>query len=178
MNQTFYKITASSDIAEYLRLGAGLEAIQPACAGSELQFLDHKPIHLEIDGSSGPVCQDFIYERGVPLVSERMKEFFDNWGIDYLFYKRVLLERPDTGIAEPYWLALPPRINCLDLESMEVDDLLGTADHLVICARQIGRYDIFKLARVTNLDIIVTEKLAAALREEDFVGLYIFQINI
>lgn len=177
MSKTFYEISASSCVEEYLRLGSALEAIRDACAGSELQYLDHNPISAEIDESSGPVCQDFIYEHGIPLVSERLKDFFDSWGIDYLFYKKVVLKRSETGMAEPYWLALPSRIDCLDMEEITVDDLFGTAEPLRIIPRNIGRYQIFKLAGVTNLEIIVTEELAQALEKENFVGLYISPIN-
>lgn len=173
----YYKLTASC-VSEYLKLGMALDSIQMPCLMSEFQFLDRTPITAELDPSSGPVCQDFIYERGIPLVSERLKEYFDTSDIDYLFYKRVTLQKSDSGMSEPYWLALPPRIDCLDRSRSEIDELLGLADEIVISDNRIGRYRIFKLAGVTNPEIIVTEQLAQALREENFVGLHISPINL
>ena len=177
MTETFYGIEASSNVKEYLKIGSSLDFMKMPCAMSEFQFLDRTPISAEVDEDSGQECQDFICEFGIPLVSERLKDFFDRFGIDYLFYKKIVLTRTSIGMAEPYWLALPPRIDCLDFEKSEIDDVLNAADSIIIDSSRIGRYDIFKLSRVTNLEIITTEKLALALKAEDFTGIHIYPIN-
>lgn len=177
MEEKYYGIGSSSNVGEYLKPGPDLEYLSRPCSMSEFQYLDKTVVYWELDKDSGTVCQDFIYENGIPLISERLKEFFDGFGIDNLFYKKVILQKKDTGMEEPYYLALPPRINCLDFEKSEIDEVLNAADEIVIQGDKVGRYDIFKLAGVTNTEIIVTGKLASALKEHKFVGMHIYPID-
>lgn len=177
VSDRFYEISTSSLIEGYLKLGSTLEDIDGYCARSDFQYLDRRPISVEVAAESGNVCQDFIYEISTPLISERVKDFFDDFGIDYLFYKRITLTRSNVGMREPYWLALPPRIDCLDIPRSEIDEDTMNAEQIVINTSKIGRYDIFKLAGVANLEIIVTEKLAKALEEKDFKGLFIYPLD-
>ena len=177
MGNPYFGLGSSSNVEEYLKLGSSLDAIRLPCAMSEFQYLDRKPLRAEVAEYSGTVCQDFIYERGIPLVSDRLKDFLEQCGIDYLFFKKIVLTRTSVGMEEPYWLALPPRINCLNFEQSEVDSILNAADKIVINGDRVGRYDMFKLAGVTNLEIIATERLALALRAKDFIGLHIYPIN-
>lgn len=177
MSDKYYAIGSSSNVEEYLSIGSGLADLQKPCAMSEFQYLDKDTVSIEVEVDSGTTCQDFIYEHGVPLISDKVKRFFDSYGIDYLFYKKIILKKSSVGMEEPYWLALPPRINCLNFEQSEIDEFLNAADEIVIDSRKIGRYDIFKLSGVTNLEIIVTKKLALALKEEKFIGMHIYQID-
>lgn len=177
MSDKYYAIGSSSNVEEYLSIGLGLADLQKPCAMSEFQHLDKDTIYIEADRESGNLCPDFIYEQGVPIISESVKSFFDSYGIDYLFYKKIILKKSDIGMEEPYWLALPPRINCLNFEKSEIDDFLNAADEIVIDSRKIGRYDIFKLSGVTNLEIIITEKLALALKKMKFVGMHIYPLD-
>lgn len=169
----YYRLEASMNVSEYVSVKEGTKDFAKACQMSEFQFFDSKPISIEVDDDSGKIFQDFIYDKGVPLVSDRMKECFDEIGIDYLLYKKIILTKPKLGIEEIYWLALPPRINCLNRDESEIDEMLNIADEIVINNDKVGRYDIFKLAGVGNLEIIVTEKVAARLKEEKFIGLHI-----
>ena len=139
--------------------------------------MDRNVCYSELDEESGNLCQDFIYDRGIPLVSEKVKDFFDEYGIDYLFYKKIILKKTTVGIEEPYWLALPPRIDCLNFEESEIDTFLNSADEIVINENKIGRYEIFKLGKVTNLEIVVTENLAKKLKEKKFVGMHIYSLS-
>ena len=83
----YYIIDASSNVEEYLKLGKDIvDKIGKACVMSEFQYLDRSVLSSELDEKSGRVCQDFIYDHGIPLVSEKLKDFFDTLGIDYLFY--------------------------------------------------------------------------------------------
>lgn len=177
MEEKYYGIGSSSNVEEYLKPGQDLEYLSRPCSMSEFQYLDKTAVYSELDKDSGTVCQDFIYENGIPLISERLKEFFDGFGIDNLFYKKVILQKKDTGMEELYYLALPPRINCLDFEKSEIDEVLNVADEIVIQTNKVGRYDIFKLAGVTNTEIIVTGRLALALKEQKFAGMHIYPID-
>ena len=177
MSDAFYVLSSSDNIQEYLNIGDSLNGIRKACAMSEIQYLNSDAITVELEQSNGYICQDFIYDHGVPLISERVKDFFDEWGIDYLFYKKINLKKSDIGLEEIYWLALPPRINCLDREQSEIDDFLNAADKIVINTERIGRFDIFKLAGVTNLEIIITSQLADKIKEQKFVGMHVERLD-
>lgn len=169
----YYTLEASINVSDYVRVKTGTKEFVKACQMSEFQFLDSSPMSIEVDDDSGKIFQDFMYDNGVPLISDKLKECFDELGVDYLMYKKIILTKRNLGIEEIYWLALPPRINCLNREESEIDELLNVAEEIVINEDKVGRYDIFKLAGVGNLDVIVTEKVASELRKEKFIGLHI-----
>ena len=169
----YYLMEASTNVKEYISVRNGMKEYEKFCQMSEFQFLNSDPITVEVDEDSGRVFQDFIYDKGVPLISDSLKDFFDAFGVDYLFYKNVILTKQKIGIEELYWLALPQRINCLNRDESDIDEVLNYADEIVINEDKVGRYDIFKLAGVTNLEIIISEQLAEALKAQKFVGLHI-----
>lgn len=172
----YFILEASMNVSDYVSVKEGTKGFAKLCQMSEFQFLDSKPCTIEVDMESGSIFQDFIYEQGVPLISDKMKDCFDELGIDYLLYKKVILTKNVLGVEEIYWLALPPRIYCLNREKSEIDEILNVADEIVINDNKVGRYDIFKLAGVGNIEIIVTKKLADKLKEEQLIGLHINQI--
>ena len=173
----YYVLDSSRNIEEFVSAIDGTTNIAKPCQLSEFQFFDANPIKIEVDDSSGRVFQDFIYDNGVPLISDRMKECLALLGVDYLFYKKILLTKRNLGVGEIYWLALPPRINCLNRDESEIDELLNVADEIVINDDKVGRYEVFKLAGVGNLEIIISKKIASALKNEEFVGLHIYKID-
>lgn len=169
----YYSIEAATNVEEYISVKNGMKKYERSCQMSELQFLSTDPITVEVDEDSGKVFQDFIYDKGVPVISDRLKDFLDGFGVDYLFYKKVILTKQKLGIEELYWLALPQSINCLNRDESDIDEVLNYADEIVINDDKVGRYDIFKLAGVTNLEIIISDRLAKALKTKKFVGLHI-----
>lgn len=173
----YYVIEASKNVDGFVSVIDATKDIAKACQMSEFQFLDKQPISLEIDKDSGKVFQDFLYDKGVPIISERMKDCFDELGIDYLFYKKTLLTRKSAGIEEIYWLAIPPRINCLNRDESDIDDVLNVADEIVINEDRVGRYEVFKLATVGNLEIIVSARVAEVLKSQKYIGLHIYKID-
>lgn len=175
--KNYYVMEASSNVAEYIRIREFPEEIRLACSLSEFQYIDRSILYLELDENSGNICQDIIYSEGVLLISERVKSFFDSLKIDYLFYKKAVIEQPETGREEFYWLTVPFRINCLDWEESEIDPVLESADKIVIDDEKTGRFDIFKLGGVTNFEIILTEKLADEMKKQDFSGIHIYRIE-
>lgn len=132
---------------------------------SEFQFLDHKAISIELEDCYGTDFPDFIMaENYVPMISEKLKQKFDLWGIDNLFYKKVKLKMSDYDLEEQYWLALPPRIDCLDYEQ-SMDEELDICTRIVILPNKVGNYDIFKV-KDGNDAVIITERLRRLLMEE------------
>lgn len=173
----YYILEASKNVSEYVRVIENTRDIAKACQMSEFQFFDPNPISLEVDEDSGRVFQDFLYDSGVPLISDKMKDILDTLNIDYLLFKKVLLTKKRSGIEEIYWLALPPRINVLNRELSNIDDILDVADEIVINDERVGRYEMFKLAGVGNLEIVVSERIAKALRDAKLVGLHIYKTD-
>ena len=173
----FFCLEASKNVKDYISLKDGTQGMKKAAQMSEFQFFDNKPLTIEIDNDSGRIFQDFINDNDVPIVSNRLKDFLVSMNVDYLLYKKIILTQSQLGIEEDYWLALPPRINCLNREKSIIDEILNVADEIVINENKIGRFEIFKLAGVGNLQIIATEHMAQALENRNFVGIHILPIN-
>ncbi len=173
----FYTIEASTNVEEYVSVKDGMKGYEKHCQMSEFQYFDADPITVEIDKDSGKIFQDFIYDRGVPLISDSLKSCLDELGADYLLYKKVILTKAALGVEELYWLALPQRINCLNRDESDIDEELNLADEIVINEDKVGRYEVFKLAGVTNLEIIISTRIAEALKQKEFIGLHINKLD-
>ena len=146
---------------------------------SEFQFLDHKEISVELEDCYGTEFPDLIMaENYVPLISAKLKQYFDTWGIDNLYYKKIRLKMTEYDVEELYWLALPPRIDCLDPEK-SFDDVLEICNRIIILPNKVGNYDIFKLKN-GNDEVIITEhlktKLYSKIENQDLQGIIIKQI--
>ena len=173
----FYTIEASTNVEEYVSVKDGMKEYEKHCQMSEFQYFNNDPITVEVDKDSGKIFQDFIYDKGVPIISDGLKTCLDELGVDYLLYKKVILTKRQLGIEELYWLALPQRINCLSRDESDIDEVLNFADEIVINEDKVGRYELFKLAGVTNLDIIITKRIAEALKQKKFIGLHINKLD-
>lgn len=183
----FYVMYAQSCIAEYAEPGNEINVLKKGCWQSEFQFLDRSPLDVEISEDGGTYFPDFILQNSIPLISHGMKKIFDKFQIDYVFYKPIRLTYSELGRAENYFLALPPRINCLDTSRSVIEveenefvlptELIREAKKICIAENQIGRYDIFKLAGVVNQEIIITERLKNALVAEGFENLFFYELE-
>ena len=184
----FYKMYAQPCVEEYVVPGDGIDVLFDGCLYSEFQYLDHAPIAVEVAEDGGVIFPDFIVHRTIPLISIGMREVLDRFNADYLFYKPVQLTIAARGIAEDYWLALPPRIDCLDVERSifvvgEEEDNRQPLERrcevekIVIAQKKIGRFDIFKIANSVNQEIIVTERLKNALERGSFENLCFYELE-
>lgn len=183
----FFVMYAESCVEEYAVPGAEIFELERGCLTSEFQFLDKSPLSVEISDEGGVYFPDFIVEGTIPLVSTAIKKVLDKFGVDYLFYKPIQLTYSELGRAENYFLALPPRINCLDTSKSVIEveqnefilpiELIREAKKICIAENQIGRYDIFKLAGVVNQEIIVTERLKNALAAGNFENLFFYELE-
>ena len=158
----FYSLKSDVDYWEYIipdysKLPLSL---RNACINGEFQYIDRLPITLEVLESSGDIFPDFIYNpiEEVPLISDELKNIFNNFGIDNLFYKQITLVKKSIAKEKVYWLALPPRIDCINFELSCLDEVLNTVSNISICEEKVGYYNIFKLSNVVNSEIIVTQK--------------------
>lgn len=179
----FYGLDAAHSVEDFLQPNFRAEpfdALAIPCADSEFQFLDRKPLRIELEPTvetSGIIIPDFIYERGIPLISDRFKDLLEGADVDNLFVKKIILSKSNVGWEEIFWLALPPRIDCLDLDQCEISPMLRRAQRLSIKPDRIGRYKMFKAAFVSNVDIILTEDLAETIRAEDLTGVHVFELD-
>ena len=143
------------------------EDIKRGCRKSEFQFITKDIGCFIIDEGSGNDLPDFILDsrNNVPLISERLKKVFDSLEIKNLYYQRVKLERKTDNLSESYWLAVPPRIDCLDRDKSIIDTLWNKAEKVVIDPDKIGNYEIFKISGIVNNEIIVTDTIKAAVEK-------------
>lgn len=186
---TYCTIYSHSSIAEYAWPGPQIHSLCEVCAASEFQHINRLPIEVELDPDGGTEFPDFIvYLKRVPLISERLRQTLDELGIDNLFYKPIKLVRRELGLGEPYWLALPPRIDCLDWENCSLKEAGWPDDpfwakkweitRITLDAEKIGHYRIFKLPPNTcNLEIVVTDGLRVALEARKFTNLNFYPLN-
>ena len=173
----FFVIDSVLSRDDYIKIEFSLDEFNwLACLKSEFQYLDHSIISVEVDEDSGEIFQDLVYLSGVLLISDRLKNLFDSLGVDYLFYKKVLLTKKNIGREEDYWLTVPERIDCLDKENSEIN-ARRKAKSIKIEEDKTGRYEIFKLAGVVNPEIIISERIATALRDSNFTGFYIYSVD-
>ena len=184
----YYIMYADTCVEDYAYPGDGINELIRGCINSEFQFLDKQPLEVELSETEGGlVFPDFILagtDGCVPLMSEKMKRLMEQYGVDNLFYKRVYLTFASVGIREPYWLALPPRINCLDFENIKKEEMteeeveglmpwerMREVNVVKIIPSNVGNYKVFRLAEVVNQHIIVTEDLKNALEKEHLENL-------
>ena len=55
--------------------------------------------------------------------------------------------------------------------------MLNVADEIVINEDRVGRYEMFKLAGVGNLEIIISERVAETLKNKKIIGLHMYKID-
>lgn len=179
----FYIMYAETCVEEYIKLSDSLkERLFSGCLNSEFQYLDHLLLESEVSEDGGMEFPDFLMSGCIPLVSERCKRIFDSLHIDNLFYKPINLTFKEFGIKESYWLALPPRINCLNWDKCDVavenneflsaEEQMQEVMHISINSAAVGNYKIFKLAHVVNQEIIVTEEVKHAVEHENLKNVY------
>lgn len=188
---SYYILYAETCIEEYVVPGKEIDILRKGCSLSSFQYLNHKPITVSVDDNGGTEFPDFLISNGcIPLISERMKRVFERNKVDNLFYKKIYLEDNDLARREVYWLALPPRINCLDFETLFKQGLMSKDDEDIplwqwcieamgfkFISDNIGNYQIFKLSYVMNQDIFVTEALKNALQEAGLENVYFKKIE-
>lgn len=180
----FFRMYAEVCVEDYVEPGPELQKLAPACFNSEFQFLDHAPLSCSLADGGGVHFPDFLlYRSVVPLISERFRKILEAEGVDNLFYKPVILEDRDLALKEYYWLALPPRIDCLAREECEIEiEPINSLDEtewpryaktIVIDPARTGNYKIFKLpSGYENTDIIVTSGLRQAIITHNLENVY------
>lgn len=184
----YYVMYAETAVEEYFKPDDTLkDELMEGCLYSEFQYLDHKPLESEISEDGGMEFPDFITAGCVPFISDRFKRLLDDLQVANLFYKPIAFTFSPLGLKEYYYLALPPRINCLnwdesgiqteDNEFLAPTELMREAEDIVINEYAVGNYKIFKLANVTNQEIIVTEEIKTAVETANLENVYFAELK-
>lgn len=184
----YYVMYAETAVEEYFKPDDALkDELMPGCLYSEFQYLDHRPLESEISEDGGMEFPDFITAGCVPFISDKFKRLLDDLQVDNLFYKPIAFTFSPLGLKEYYYLALPPRINCLnwdesgvqteDNEFLAPSELMREADDIVINEYAVGNYKIFKLVNVTNQEIIVTEEIKTAVETANLKNVYFAELK-
>ena len=187
----FYVMYAETCVEDYVMPGEVIHTLIKGCYTSEFQYLDKALLKVEISDEGGLEFPDFIIcDNCIPLVSERFYQLMRCSGVDNLFYKPIKLTCTKLGLIESYWLALPPRINCLDfeyliksghLECENIDDIPAwqlncEASQIKLIENNVGNYQIFKLAGVSNQEIIVNDALKETFEKASLDNVYFKEV--
>lgn len=182
MNKYYFLIAEDTEGSDYLFLDDDRipDDLKRGCRSSNYQFIDPNISELYASPESGDILPDFICDghNDVPLISERMKAVFDSLKIRFIFYQRIRIVRRSDGLSENYWLAVPPRIDCLDLdiEKSRIDKMRNIAIQMVIDQDKVGNCEIFKISGVKNNEIIISSKLKNALEKQKITkGFYMVE---
>lgn len=179
-----YYVMYGYDSRDYALPDAELGQFLEACEDGFPQLIDPSPLDIGLEEDSGLECPDLlVYGPALRLVSAQLRSALLDFRQSQVFFKPINLVCPEFGISEPYWLMLPPRIDCLDWEKCiikENSDPLTPfwaryhdVQKIVIDGDMAGRYHIFKLPPNTlNQEVIVSEKLKDELEKHNFSNLY------
>lgn len=184
----YYIMYAETAVEEYFKPNDMLkDELMEGCLNSEFQYLNHEPIESEISEDGGLEFPDFVISGCVPFISDKFKRLLDDLKVDNLFYKPIIFTFNSLGIKEYYYLALPPRINCLNWDESNIQaeenefltkgELIQEAEDIVINDYAVGNYKIFKLANVTNQEIIVTEEIKNIIEEAKLENVYFAELK-
>lgn len=110
-----------------------------------------------IKGNSGLITEyaDY-YETPIPLIGERFQKIAQKYQPDAVFHRVILVEK-QTGEQRPYYLLLPPEIECADKGESIYDDA-GNIEKFVLEEEKVGRQRIFvakdyKKKLIVRLDV-------------------------
>lgn len=172
---------------EYIKLDADFSGIKIPCIKSEFQFLDRTPLEITISDEGGLEIPDVIYQDGMWLISTQLKECLERFGCDYVFYKQVKILSDKFGIHETFWIIVPPRIDCLDLDDSIIkekqwdfeDGLVPSfeCEKIKIMVKNLGNYAIFKILGILDNNIYVTEELFQAIHSLHLEGIEFIKIQ-
>lgn len=181
-----YVIKTLSLAEEYIQLEGDISKYRIPSMKSELQYIDKNEITMGISVNGGFEVPDIISKDGITFISNRFKQAFDEEHIDYLFYKKVNIISDLFGIHETFWILIPPRIDCLDLDESKIDfnwDYenglipMFQAEKIVILKKMLGRFEVFKIAGIQDNNIYLTEKVCNKLRSLNLEGIEYILIN-
>ncbi len=148
----------------------------------ELWMLNDDAETISIDESGGIDIPDIMRCEDLLFFSDKLKSFLDSCGVNYLFYKKVIISDDIVGIEEIFWIVSVPRIDCIDFEKSSIIDAdeydyndgivpFYNIENPIIDPSACGRYNIFRILGSTSDAVYVTDILYEKLKKENFIGL-------
>ena len=163
-----YAIKSLGSIEEYVKIDHDFLDINDACRKSEIQFMTKEKIRIGTMESGGTEFPDLIVSGSVYLFSNTVIEQIKSEIEWYVYLKPVEIACDVIGKKELYWLAVPPRIDCLDIDRSIIeydwDFDLGIipvlhCKKIVIDEQLTGNFKMFKIAGVDDDNIYLDESL-------------------
>lgn len=151
--------------------------IEMACIQSAPQHIRTESMTVNTSDRGGLLYPDFYYNNAVALVSPRFKELLNGMEDSNVFYKDVYVKSAMDGALHSYYLALPPRIACADMERSEYVVVkqrpreLRKYSRLVIVEERARQNDLFKVANALDNSIYVSQRLHDLVLEEQLQGI-------
>lgn len=180
-----YVMKCLSGAEEYIQLNGDVSKLKVHIIKSEIQYLDNNKIVMDISDEGGMEIPDILYYEGITFVSSRFKEFMDFECIDYVFWKQADIHSEKYGIHETFWILVPPRIDCIDLDESIVntewdfsDGLIPmlSTDKIVIQSKMTGRFMIFKISGIMDNNIYVKKEFFEKAKLMEFEGIIFYKL--
>lgn len=168
----FFEITAKKNYDNLLE--PYFSDIAEHCGASQFQHLTKNELKIVLKTDSFDFPDFLLIKDSVPLFSDYLFNSIrtlDN--TDNIFTRSVIIEQ--NGESEHYIMAVPSRIDCLNLE----DSALQSCEEgfyaysIAINGDAVGRYEMFKIWGIKNPNIYITTKMKKVLEGENPVGLVI-----
>lgn len=165
---SIFTIKSMGNIDEYIDIDTEFSDIQMYCRKSEFQYLNKEKLVIGILDSGGIEFPDLIVKGDIWLFSNYIIQNIKSDIEDYVFLKQVDINCDLIGKKEKYWIAVPPRIDCLNLDKSKInyewDFELGIIPLLeskktVIDEKLTGYYLMFKALGIDDSSIYVKEEL-------------------
>lgn len=132
------------------------------CRKSEFQFLDKKEMFVDIPETEYFEFKDFYYiNKAVPLFSEYVFNKINELNLSESVFRKIV-NINYQGVSEKYFILLPRRIRCVNYDNIESS---RTNNSTIIIPELIGRFDIFKIADLSDDNIYITERLKLILED-------------
>ena len=182
MNE-LYRLDVLSVSEKYIipKLNENIEKMKPHFYRDELWYLDHNTETIPVSDEGGIDIPDVISFEDLLFFSDKLKKFLEKQGVDYIFYKKVVISDEVFGIEEVFWLASVPRIDCIDFERSKIEDKddydyndgivpFYNIENPVINPVCCGRYEIFRILGAVSNTVYLKEELYRKLSNERFIG--------
>lgn len=138
--------------------------LQTRIDNGELQYLDNSVLEAEQDEDGGNELSDYLYLEGMHFFSDKFKRFLDSCGVKNIFYKQIKVKSLYRNQLFIYWLAVVPRIDCLDVDNSEIksnewnleDSFFPQVEvkKVVLVEKYVGNYKLFRIFGVAANDLI------------------------
>lgn len=178
---SIYILKCLTNAEEYIKVEGDIGKIKIPILNSEIHKLTEDKLELGISEEGGLEIPDVLYYEGILFVSNQIKELMNINNANYIFWKEVDIKSEKYGIHEKFWIMVPPRIDCIDIDRSIIDfSSWHFADGIIpvfefssisIVKKMLGRFEVFKILGILDNNIYVTEKIYTQINFGEFEGI-------